>query len=236
MKKLSTVTLYSIAMGYVEAAVVIYLREMLFANPMQLFPLRTLDPRLAMVEIIREAMTIVMLAMVAILAGKNKFDRSMYFIYAFAMWDIFYYVFLRVAVGWPPSFTTFDVLFLIPVMWVGPVIAPLLIAALLAFASVALVAIHRRVPDIRIGGLNVAIFVIGCAVVLYSFTAGVFHILYVSGPKGLESYTPKTFDWLLFFIGYLTMCAAVFRTLTDSFHKMRSATPGTMGEITYKVS
>lgn len=236
MKKLSTVTLYSIAMGYVEAAVVIYLREMLFANPQQLFPLRTLDPRLAMVEIVREAMTIIMLAMVAILAGKNKFDRSMYFIYAFAMWDIFYYVFLRAAVGWPPSFTTFDVLFLIPVMWVGPVIAPVLIAALLAFASAALIAIHRRVADIHIGRLNVVIFVVGCAVVLYSFTAGVFHILYVSGPKGLESYTPKTFDWLLFFIGYLTMCAAVFRTLTDSFHKMRSANPRTTGGEPYKVN
>ncbi len=236
MKRLSIVTFYSIAMGYVEAAVVIYLREMLFANPEQLFPLRTLDPQLAMVEIVREAMTIIMLAMVAMLAGKKKFDRIMYFIYAFAIWDIFYYVFLRAAVGWPPSFTTFDVLFLIPVMWVGPVIAPVLIAALLAFASAALIVLHRRVPDIRIRGVDIAIFVIGCTVVLYSFTAGVFHILFTSGPKGLESYTPKTYDWLLFFIGYLTMCAAVFRTLTDSFHKMRSASPDTAGEGPYKVN
>ncbi len=231
-----TVTIYSIAMGYVEAAVVIYLREMLFANPRQLFPLRALDPQLAMVEIVREAMTIIMLAMVAILAGKKKFDRSMYFIYAFAVWDIFYYVFLRAAVGWPPSFTTFDVLFLIPVMWVGPVIAPLMIAALLAFASASLIVLHGRVPDISIRGVDIVIFVVGCVLALYSFTAGVFHILNVSGPKGLESYTPKTYDWMLFFIGYLSICAAVFRTLTDSFHKLRSASPNTTGDRPYKVN
>ncbi len=230
MRKLSTVTVYSIAMGYVEAAVVIYLREMLFANAQQLFPLRTLDPKYAIVEIVREGMTIVMLAMVAVLAGKNKFDRSMYFIYAFAIWDIFYYVVLKAAVGWPPSFTTFDVLFLIPVMWVGPVIAPLLIAGLLAFASAALLSLHGRLPDLRMRKLDILIFVIGCAVVLYSFTAGVFHILYISGPKGLENYTPKTYDWLLFSVGYLTMSAAVFRILSDSSHKMRSGIPGTTGE------
>lgn len=230
MKKLTAVTTYSIAMGYVEAALVIYLREMLFGNPQQLFPLRTLDPRLALIEIIREGATIVMLAMVAFLAGKDKFERSMYFIYSFAIWDLFYYVVLKLAVGWPTSFLTFDVLFLIPVMWVGPVLTPVLIAALLAVASAILIRIHGKLPGLRINGWNIAVFVAGCMVVLYSFTAGVFHILFISGPKGLEYYTPRTFNWLFFWIGYLIMCAAVFKTLSDSFHKMRSESPGVPGQ------
>ncbi len=222
--------MYAVAMGYVEAALVIYLREMLFGNALQLFPLRALDPHLAIIEITREAMTIIMLAAVAYLAGKNRFDRVMYFIYSFAIWDIFYYVVLKAAVGWPPSIFTFDVLFLIPVMWVGPVITPVMIALLLAFTSAVLVKIHSKVPDLRIKPGNISVFAAGCIVVLYSFTSQVFHILYLSGSKGLEDYTPKTFDWLIFWIGYITMCAAVFKTLSESFHKMRSGVPGTPGQ------
>lgn len=230
MKKFATVTLYSIAMGYVEAALVVYLREMIFGNAQQLFPLRFMDPRLAVIETVREFATLVMLATVAALAGKNRFDRIMYFIYAFAIWDLFYYVALKVAVGWPASFLTFDVLFLIPVIWVGPVLAPMLIAALLAIVSAILVRVHERVPDLAIKGSNIAIFVAGCVIDLYSFTAPIFHILFTSGPKGLESYTPKSFDWVIFGIGYLIMCAAVFRTITDSFHKMKSVNSRTAGE------
>lgn len=230
MKKLTTVTIYSIAMGYVEAALVVYLREMIFGNPEQLFPLRFMDPRLAVIETVREFATLVMLGTVAALAGKNRFDRVMYFIYAFAIWDLFYYVALEIAVGWPPSFLTFDVLFLIPVIWVGPVLAPILIATLLAVASAVLVKIHEHVPELSIKGSSISIFVAGCVIDLYSFTAPIFHILFTSGPKGLESYSPKTFDWVLFSIGYLIMCAAVFKTITDSFHKMRSEKPRTAGE------
>ncbi len=230
MKKLTTVTIYSIAMGYVEAALVVYLREMIFGNSQQLFPLRFMDPRLAVIETVREFATLVMLGTVAVLAGKNRFDRIMYFIYAFAIWDLFYYVALKLAVGWPASFLTFDVLFLIPVIWVGPVLAPVLIAALLAVASAILIRVHRKVPNLGIRASNIAIFVAGCVIDLYSFTAPVFHILFTSGPKGLESYTPTHFDWILFGIGYLIMCMAVFRTLTDSFHKMRSENPRTAGE------
>ncbi len=229
MKKFNAITIYSVAMGYVEAALVVYLREMIFGNGQQLFPLRFMDPRLAVIETVREFATLVMLAAVAVLAGKNRFDRIMYFIYAFAIWDLFYYVALKIAVGWPASLFTFDVLFLIPVIWVGPVLAPVLIALLLAIGSAALINAHEKAPGLKIKGGNVLAFVVGCVIDLYSFTAPIFHILFTIGPKGLENYTPRTFDWVLFGIGYLIMCAAVFKTIADSIHKMRSEEPRVSG-------
>lgn len=229
MKKLTAITVYSIAMGYVEAALVVYLREMIFQNTQQMFPLRFVDPRLAMIETVREFATLVMLAAVATLAGKNRFDRIMYFIYAFAIWDLFYYVGLKLAVGWPPSFFTFDVLFLLPVVWVGPVLAPVLIAAVLAIGSAVVINVHEKVPGLKIKVLNISVFAVGSVIDLYSFTGPIFNILFTSGPKGLESYTPRTFDWVLFGIGYLIMCAAVFKTISDSFHKMRSEEPRVSG-------
>lgn len=216
-------------MGYVEAALVVYLREMIFGNAQQLFPLRFIDPRLAVIETVREFATLVMLAAVATLAGKNRFDRIMYFVYAFAVWDLFYYVALKIAVGWPASFFTFDVLFLIPVIWIGPVLAPVLIALLLAIGSGSLINVHEKVPRLKIRSMNILVFATGCIIDLYSFTAPIFNILLMRGPKGLESYTPQTFDWVLFGIGYLVMCAAVFRTISDSFHKMKSEEPRVSG-------
>jgi hypothetical protein len=225
MKKLTAVTIYSIAMGYLESAVVIYIREMIFRDATQVLPFRLLEPRLAILEIGREVATIAMLAAVGYLAGKDRLERWLMFIYSFAIWDIVYYVVLKIAVGWPASFFTLDVLFLIPVVWIGPVIAPVLISALLAIGSATIQRIRIRKADLRLRPSNFWLFLGGCVLVLYSFTAQIFHILLTAGPKGLENYTPETFHWVLFVTGYLVMCAAVAKTIMESYHTMRSANP-----------
>jgi hypothetical protein len=229
MKKFTSVTIYSIAMGYLEAALVIYIREMIFGNATQVFPLTLMEPRIAILEIVREAATILMLAMVGFLAGKERLEKWLMFIFAFAVWDIVYYIVLKIAVGWPASLLTFDVLFLIPVVWVGPVLAPLLIAALLGAASAGLLYIRNKAPGLRLKRGWIWIFGAGCAAILYSFTENIFHILVIDGPKGLENYTPKAFNWLLFFAGYLTMFASVLKTMKDSYQEMRSANPEPKG-------
>ncbi len=225
MKKLTAVTVYSIAMGYLESAVVIYIREMIFGDALQVFPLTMLEPRLAILEVGREAATIVMLAVIGYLAGKDRLERWMMFIYSFAVWDIVYYIALRIVVGWPVSLLTPDVLFLIPVVWIGPVIAPVMISILLAAASLSLLSIKSKFPGTGIRSRNIWFFLAGCVLVLYSFTVEIFHILLTEGPKGLENYTPKTFDWVLFIAGYLVMLAAVIKTIIESYHKMRSDNP-----------
>ncbi len=91
-KKITTVILFAIAMGFLEAAVVIYLRALYYPTGFQ-FPLKTMDQHLAMVEILREFATVIMLLGVASLAGRNKLQSFAYFNLAFAIWDLFYYLF-----------------------------------------------------------------------------------------------------------------------------------------------
>ena len=150
------IILFAIAFGFVEASVVVYLRHLLGANfiPPQvdrseilfLTPgIAFLEPQTAVkiikntdilnVERIREAATLVMLASVAFLAGKKIKDRLAYFFLAFGVWDIFYYVFLKLTIAWPKTFSDMDIFFLLPTPWVGPVYVPILISTVLVFGS-----------------------------------------------------------------------------------------------------
>lgn len=131
LRQLAAVTLWAIAFAFVEAAVVVYLRRLLYPGGFA-FPLPpgAFDPILG-VELVREAATLVMLVAVAWLCGPRGWVRFGGFMVAFGIWDIFYYVWLWVVLGWPPSLATLDVLFLLPTVWVGPVWAPLLVSACL---------------------------------------------------------------------------------------------------------
>ncbi len=220
--RVSAITIYAIAMGYLESAVVVYLRQSVFGNSAQVFPVQFLQPQLARVEFAREAATIIMLSAIGILAGKNRLQRLMFFIFAFSIWDIFYYVFLKLITGWPASFTDFDVLFLIPVMWIGPVLCPILISTLLTFSSLFLVFSTENSVGPRIGAGNILLFLLGSLIVFYSFTENIFRILVENGPKGLESYTPESFKWLIFSIGFLAMSISAVKTIADRRHKRTS--------------
>src|SRR5690348_14185303 len=112
--KLIWLSLFAIAMGFMESAVVIYLRKILYPGGFQ-FPLMPISNDLAMVEIFREAATMIMLVGIGILAGRSVKEKFAIFIFCFAVWDIFYYVFLKIFLDWPQSLMTWDILFLIPV-------------------------------------------------------------------------------------------------------------------------
>jgi len=137
--RLVALVVFGIGFGYVEAAVVSYLRRIIgyqsgyrvgarrvyldlgFIAFVQ--PNRTVlvDPGLTQVEIAREAATLVMLVAIAVVAGQTLRRRLAAFFIAFTVWDLTYYLFLRVLDGWPTSLADLDVFFLIPVPWVGPV-------------------------------------------------------------------------------------------------------------------
>ena len=80
------------------------------------------------IEIGREAATLIMLLGVAMLAGADRWERFLAFCLSFGVWDIFYYAWLWIFVRWPASLFTWDLLFLIPVPWIGPVLAPVLVS------------------------------------------------------------------------------------------------------------
>jgi hypothetical protein len=113
----SVVVVFAVAMAWVEAAVVLYLRTL--ANrldPYQPIP-AAIGHRPGQAELVREAATLVMLAAVGWLAGRTWRSRVGYACAAFGVWDIGYYVFLVPLTGWPHSLLDWDILFLIPLPW-----------------------------------------------------------------------------------------------------------------------
>jgi hypothetical protein len=130
-KRLLVVALFAVAFGFVEAAVVVYLRAAtgLWPSP----PVKALvaaPDSLLRIECFREAATMIMLGAVALLAGKSAKEKGVVFLWTFAVWDIFYYVWLRLTIGWPTSLISSDMLFLIPAPWVAQVWFPMLVSGL----------------------------------------------------------------------------------------------------------
>ncbi len=140
-EKIAFLAAFAAAMAFVEAAVVVYLRDLLGGGP--LFPMKDLSPKLLTVEIGREAATIVMLLCVASVSFRGGARRMGAFLLVFALWDVFYYLWLRVTIGWPAGIGDWDILFLIPLPWVGPVWSVLLICAGMLAFSIAFL----RVPE-----------------------------------------------------------------------------------------
>jgi hypothetical protein len=144
--RLVVVAVYAAAMAIVEAMVVYYLRRLfalqyaaVFAPGRFVFPAAYLRH-----EQIREAATIVMLLAVAFLAGRGLLQKLAYFLLAFGVWDIGYYVALKVMLGWPPSLDTRDLLFLTPHQWWAPVWQPLLVSSAFVADALALLFVARR--------------------------------------------------------------------------------------------
>ena len=160
--------LFSIAMAFLESAVVIYIRELLYPDGFD-FPLATMDSSLALTEILREAATIIMLVGAGVIAGKTFYQRFAWFIFCFAVWDIFYYIFLKLLIGWPSSLFEWDVLFLIPVTWTGPVITPLIVAILMIVLAMVIVIFSGKGIDTGINRSEWILLISGAIVLIISF-------------------------------------------------------------------
>ena len=141
LKRLCIVVVFSIAFAYIESAVVVYLREIFhpdgFIFPLTDFGSILQHKKLLLTEIGREAATILMIGAVALVSARRSWsDRTANFFYVFGIWDIFYYVFLKLLIDWPESLLTTDVYFLIPVPWIGPVIVPVACSVIIIAVAV----------------------------------------------------------------------------------------------------
>jgi hypothetical protein len=215
------VAVYAVAMAWVEAAVVFYLRSMLNRmEPYQADPL-PIERGFASVELPRELATMIMLAAVGFLAGQTWRARIGYAAVAFGVWDIFYYVFLKVICGWPHSLLDWDMLFLLPLPWWGPVLAPMLISVLLIlWGTVASQFEHE--PAARLSSWRAWILCsAGIALALYVFMADAI----AAAPRGIDAVRtvlPQEFKWPLFLIALGLMTAPVLQMIWQRLVQKRA--------------
>jgi hypothetical protein len=165
------VVAFGVAMGLLEAAVAVYLRAALGLDPSGFAPVHDTAAFEAFgrVELARELATLIMIAAVGWLAGRGALERLAWTAVIFGAWDIVYYAGLWLIIGWPPSPATWDVLFLVPVPWVGPVWAPLVVStALVGFglAAARWLRAGRAIVVARVQGLAA---LAGGVVVVLSF-------------------------------------------------------------------
>jgi hypothetical protein len=156
-RQLLFASIFAVAFGFVEAAVVAYLsaaagllpgyrgtlsdvQRLARATQPEPLDLSQFPQSLLTVEVLRESATMVMLISVALMAAGKAKERCAIFLWTFALWDVSYYAGLWATIRWPTSLKDLDVLFLIPEPWVAEVWFPLLVSAL----TLAAVGLSRR--------------------------------------------------------------------------------------------
>lgn len=210
------IVIFAIAFAWVESSIVVYLREIYFEGSFS-FPLVIqwkagalfLD-KIMRIELAREIAAIVMLAAMSWVAGKNALQKFCFFMIAFGIWDIWYYIWLWIMVRWPEGFLTWDILFFIPLPWVGPVITPLLIAATMTAAGSLLIYYDEKGLVINCRWYDLLVES-GCGLlIIAAFCWDWKNILRV--PDGIpHAGVPNPFAWWLYLPAYLLSvlyCAA----------------------------
>jgi hypothetical protein len=226
------VAIFSIAMGLLESSVVIYLREIYDPEGIN-FPLTVIHGNIVTIELFRELATLIMLIIIGVIAGKDKYEKFAYFIFSFAVWDIFYYVFLFVFIKWPETLFTWDILFLIPVVWISPVICPVLVSLTMIALAIIILLRSREGPAFSISLLSWIILILGSVIVVLSFTWEYSsYLIHSSGFSAIIDnliplkednfslqYIPQEFNWIFFIIGELVLIAGIIIISLQKFHK-----------------
>lgn len=214
--------IFAVSMGFLEAIVVVYLREIYYPEGFQ-FPLHTFDQHILIVELIRELSTLIMLVAIGLLAGRTILQKFAYFLYTFAIWDIFFYVALKLLLNWPPSLLTWDLLFLIPVTWVGPVISPIICSLTMILLSMVILFVKKDGKPVKWKLLNWIFILTGATIIFAAFIWDYTNILIKGGFLGdlanltenpalleiITTYIPVRFKWGLFWLGEILILISI---------------------------
>jgi len=216
-----SLTLFAIAMGLLETIVVIYLRELYYPEGFA-FPVKAMESHIVTIELFRELATIVMLVTIGIISGRNFTSRFAWFLYSFAIWDIFYYIFLKVLVQWPESLLTWDILFLIPLTWTGPVLAPVVNSLTMILLAAFLIKANSK-QNFPLKLFEWALLLIGSVIIIIAYTQEyvafmmkrfTFQELLGRGNVNdmisyASTFIPLSFNWILFLSGVMMHVLAI---------------------------
>lgn len=222
-RALASLILFGISFGYVEASVVVYLRHVYDPirrevhpqhPPDELFPLITTEQltkagpqhqRLLATELGRELATLIMLAGAAVAVASTPLQWFAAFAIAFGIWDLAFYLFLKIILNWPASWLTWDILFLLPAPWVGPVLAPVLVSIAMIWAGIVVLRCELNGQKLAPNWKHWCVTLGGAVVLMIAFMWDV--------PNTLAGNWPNPFNWPLFAVGLLMGIAAVIHAL-----------------------
>ena len=209
------ITVFAFAMGYLESAVVFYLRTMINRlEPYQPNPLPNFGG-LAAAELGREFATMVMLLTIGWIAGRTWRGRIGFALLTFGIWDIAYYIFLIPLTSWPNSIFDWDILFLIPLPWWGPVWSPISIALLMILFGFLTTVLEQGEPPIWPRRASNILCSVGIILALYVFMADAISAV-SGGEQALRHLLPTHFNWPLFMAAWLLM----FIPIIDMGHQL----------------
>jgi len=194
-QRITTVSIFAIAMGIMEAICVVYIRQIIFPPDGIITEFPT-DNFNFMYEIVRESITMIMLTTVAILAAYNWRTRLAMFFLAFGIWDIFYYVGLKIFLNWPASIMDWDTLFLIPIAWYSPVLVPVLISFYFVAGSIFIILHEGNGTRLRFTLRVILLQVFAFILWLVSFMNNTTHITEFG-------YKDVSYSWILFNIALI---------------------------------
>ncbi len=221
---------FAISMGFLEAIVVVYVRELYYPEGFN-FPLKAMSEWIIIIELLRELSTLLMLGSVAWIAGKSFLKRFSAFLFLFGIWDIVYYVALKIFIDWPESLLTWDILFLIPITWVGPVLAPVLCSVVMIFMAFTFGYLHLKRNLTKLKTIEFFFLILGSIFIYYTFTVD-FGLIILNGNfladffnlpelpafvQILETWTPTKFNWIIFSLGLFIILFGLNLTVRRCF-------------------
>lgn len=186
-----TYLIFGIAMAYLESAIVVYLRQHYYPNGFY-FPIKIIPMNIVVIEIGREAATLIMLWFVARMSFKPFKEKFALFIFTFGVWDIFYYFWLKIFLNWPEGIFDWDILFLIPVPWIAPWLVPVIFSVGLIFAAILILNYPQRFEKKILSKLEWIGEIFFAALILLTF---VWQTRFI-----VEGGIPDYYQWWLFLI------------------------------------
>ena len=168
---LSWLYVWGIAFGYIEAVIVIYLRKIYYPDGFR-FPIVLADIDIAAVEMLRELMTLILILAVAELTFRTFLKKFAACMIIFGIWDI---------------------LFLIPLPWVGPVLAPVLVSLALIYAGIVILVDMNRGYKFQFDKRFWIMEIIAGIIIIISFM--------ISGTVVINQTIPASFPWIIFLVG-----------------------------------
>lgn len=201
-------TVWGISFGLIEAAVVFYLRQIYYPGDFQ-FPAVLMNDPIMKVELARESVTIIMLWAAAELSRKTIAGKIAVFMFLFGVWDIFYYIFLKIISGWPETLTTWDILFLLPLIWTGPVWAPILVSLVLMACGIILINFDEKGIILKLSLSYWTGEMAAAVLIVLSFI--------LPGLKVAAGQIPGSYPWYIFLCGLVPGIIIFMRFIKKSY-------------------